>query len=348
MQEPISSEPSENTSPEETTKPTTTEDQKEVNFNIPSYIIIFNTLTFYKIFFIKLPDKDVFCVPLLPAPMAPPAVKKSPSKPVQEPRSSQPPALNYTAPDWSSKPPPVLGENQLNEEGFCDHYFFEVVKTGTVLDPVPLNKPYMSFGRLDLCDVLCEHPSLSRFHTILQYSNGDVDSKFPKGYYAYDLNSTHGTFINKKRIEANKFVPLSVDSIIKFGLSTRMYILHGPKPANSSDDLNINLSHDQMKKIKQRQIELSMKLKARKELEEEEMDELEKLHAKNSEGISWGMRDNDEDNAAMDESEGPNPDAPNPFAVIGESMDESYYSGDPKKALRVYFEREGSVLIYWR
>lgn len=223
-----------------------------------------------------------------------------------------------------------------------------MVKTGTILDPVPLNKPYMSFGRLDLCDVLCEHPSLSRFHTILQYSNGDVDSKFPKGYYAYDLNSTHGTFINKKRIEANKFVPLSVDSIIKFGLSTRMYILHGPQPANNSDDLNINLSHDQMKKIKQRQIELSMKLKARKELEEEEMEELEKLHAKNSEGISWGMRDNDEDNVAMHESDEPNPDAPNPFAVIGESMDESYYSGDPKKALRVYFEREGNALVHCR
>jgi hypothetical protein len=139
----------------------------------------------------------VFCVPSLPAMLPPP---KSPSKPARE-HSSQPPALDYRAPEWSSKPPPVLRGNELNEEGFCGHYFLEVVKTGTVLESIPLSKPHMSFGRLDLCDVICEHPSLSRFHTVLQYSNGDIDSSFPKGFYAYDLNSTHGTFINKKRIE---------------------------------------------------------------------------------------------------------------------------------------------------
>ncbi len=84
-------------------------------------------------------------------------------------------------------------------------------------------------------------------------------------------------------------MPLNVDSIIKFGLSTRMYILHGPKSTNTADDLNINLSHEEMKKVKARQIELAMKLRARKELEEEEREELERQAHKSSEGVSWGM-----------------------------------------------------------
>lgn len=163
-----------------------------------------------------------------------------------------------------------------------------------------------------------------------------MDTKFPKGFYLHDLGSTHGTFLNKKRIESNQFVQVNVDSIIKFGLSTRMYILHGPKPSNNSDDLNINLSHEQMRKIKHRHAQLAMKLKVQKELEEEEKEELEQMNGKSS--IDWGMRDDEENDEVKDK-----PDGPNPFAVIGD-MDESYYSADPKKALRVYFEREGLAI----
>ncbi len=142
---------------------------------------------------------NVFCIPLLPPPHQPPSL--SSKKPAQV--SAKSAALDYTPPQWSCKPPSALGEDKLDEEGFCDHYYLEVIKTGTALNNIQLTKPFISFGRLDTCDVLCEHPSLSRYHTVLQYSDGSVETKFPKGFYAYDLGSTHGTFINKKRIQGN-------------------------------------------------------------------------------------------------------------------------------------------------
>ena len=43
----------------------------------------------------------------------------------------------------------------------------------------------------------------------------------------YDLNSTHGTIINKTRVNSNQYVPIKNESMFKLGLSTRIYILHG-------------------------------------------------------------------------------------------------------------------------
>jgi pSer/pThr/pTyr-binding forkhead associated (FHA) protein len=144
-----------------------------------------------------------------------------------------------------------------------------------------------------------------------------------KGYYIIDLGSTHGTFLNKTRIEPNKYVRVNVESMIKFGLSTRLYLLHGPKSKNNSDDLKINLTHEQMRRIKDKYDQISIKLKVRKEIEEEEKLEEERIGTKNR--VTWGMSENvDEEN---------NPDEENPFAVI-EEEDESFYSADPRKALK--------------
>jgi len=118
-----------------------------------------------------------------------------------------------------------------------------------------------------------------------------------------------------------------------------LYILHGPKPTNNADDLKINVSHEEMKKIKQRHDLLAMKLRARKEVEEEEIAE-KKKQSEAENGVNWGMHDSDEDES----EEGEKSDV-NPFAVI-EEINEDYYASDPKKALRVYFEREGENLEY--
>ena len=247
---------------------------------------------------------------------------------------AKPPNFTYTLPKWSSIPPEAIGESELNEEGFCNHYYLEVIKNGTVVDKIKLNKEYFTLGRLDLCDILCEHPSLSRYHAVLQYSNGEIDSKYPQGFYLYDLNSGHGTFLNKKRLSPNEYVAFNLENMAKFGLSTRLYILHGPKPLNSSEDLKINLTHEQMKQVKDKYSRIAMKLKVRKELEEEE-----ERKEKDSKGIDWGLGEEDKDG---DEEEDKN--YKNPFAV--EELDESYFSSDPKKALKNYFDREGEELEY--
>ena len=204
-----------------------------------------------------------------------------------------------------------------------------------MVEQIKLEKEFISFGRLDKCDVLCEHPSLSRFHAVLQYSNGEDDKDFPEGFYVYDLATTHSTFINKTRLEPNKYIRFNIESMVKFGLSTRMYILHGPKSKNNADDLNINLTHEQMRKIKEKYNQLSLKLKIRQEIEEE--DQLEEQSKKSA---NWGMSEiEDESQTETDEN------AVNPFAVI-EEEDESFYSNDPRKALKHFFEREAEELIY--
>ncbi|RNA15432.1 Kanadaptin [Brachionus plicatilis] len=269
-------------------------------------------------------NDTVFCIPQVPVELP---VKSSNQK-VQ----SQVPTLQYTKPEWSGIPPPCQAENALNEEGYCDHYFLEVIKNGTVIEKISLSKEFISFGRLDLCDVLCEHPTLSRYHAILQYSNGD-NPQYPHGFYLYDLNSTHGTYVNKTKVMANQFTPVKLESIIKFGQSTRLYILHGPKPKFSSDDLNINLTHEQMKKIKEKYDRISLKLKIRKEVEEEEKEETRKKE----DSFDWGMKEGGQES---DEES----NAQNPFAI--DQVEESFFASDPKKALKNFFDREGEELEY--
>ena len=41
---------------------------------------------------------------------------------------------------------------------------------GKIVETIKLDaKPFLVFGRLPTCDVPMEHPSLSRFHAVLQY-----------------------------------------------------------------------------------------------------------------------------------------------------------------------------------
>ena len=172
---------------------------------------------------------------------------------------------------------------------------------------------------------------------MFQYSDGETNPKYPRGFYAFDLNSTHGTFVNKKRIKSNQHIPVNVDSIIKFGLSSRIYVLHGPKPVNNSDDLNINLTHEQMKMLKEKHAVLALKLRVRKELEEEEAEENDA--AARVQEADWGMKE------SVPNEEQDNADAVNPFSVIDEA-DESSYASDPRKTLKNYFDREGDELEY--
>nr|ACF22717.1 FHA domain protein [Brachypodium distachyon] len=91
----------------------------------------------------------------------------------------QRPRAPYATPDWSAAP---------------DHPFFlEVLKDGAIFEKLDVSKKgaYM-FGRIDLCDFVLEHPTISRFHAVLQFRNdGDV--------FLYDLGSTHGSSINKSQ-----------------------------------------------------------------------------------------------------------------------------------------------------
>ena len=140
------------------------------------------------------------------------------------------PRLPYTVPHWNSEPP--------RDQAFS----LSVIKNGTIIDELDLSgKAYLVFGRLPNCDVQLEHPSISRYHAVLQYrpasqdkmegegesENHTVFSTNPHepGYYVYDLGSTHGTYLNKSRLDQRCYYRVRVGQMLKFGGSSRLFLL---------------------------------------------------------------------------------------------------------------------------
>lgn len=119
----------------------------------------------------------------------------------------------YKEPIWSGIPPET------------DKYSFDVLKDGTIIDCIELGKkPWIVFGRLPSCDVCLEHPSLSRYHAVVQYRDTPELTE-DRGWYLYDMDSTHGTWINKVKVQPKIYHRLHVGHVIKFGGSTRLHIL---------------------------------------------------------------------------------------------------------------------------
>jgi len=95
-------------------------------------------------------------------------------------------------------------------------YSFEILKGGTIVDSIKFSsleeKGFYIVGRVPACDIVAENPTVSRMHAIFQFIKGD--DKMEKnhleddgqeiptnpGLYIYDLDSSHGTFINKNQI----------------------------------------------------------------------------------------------------------------------------------------------------
>ena len=140
------------------------------------------------------------------------------------------PRLPYTVPHWSGEPP--------RDQTFS----LSVIKNGTIIDELGLSgKAYLVFGRLPSCDVPLEHPSISRHHAVLQYRPASQDKKegegesenhtvfstnpHDSGYYVYDLGSTHGTYLNKKRLDQRCYHRVRVGQMLKFGGSSRLFLL---------------------------------------------------------------------------------------------------------------------------
>jgi len=105
-------------------------------------------------------------------------------------------------------------------------YYFEVVKSGAVAERVELTaKSFYVFGRLPSCDHAMDHPSLSRYHAVIQHCAKTNSEGHDIGWYLYDLDSTHGTWINKSKVSPRVYHRLRVGYVVKFGGSTRLYIL---------------------------------------------------------------------------------------------------------------------------
>ncbi|KAK6628855.1 hypothetical protein RUM43_002671 [Polyplax serrata] len=239
------------------------------------------------------------------------AVKKSDKSPAEKIAENNIP-VPYKEPKWSGLPP--------------NPYSFEVIKSGTIVETIDLCKrPYHVFGRLGNCDIVMAHPTVSRFHAVMQY-RVEGDNNYGPGYYVYDLGSTHGTFLNKNRLKPNVYYRVQVGHMIKIGLSTRNFILQGPQ---EDEEAESELSVTELKELRLKE-ELAEKQRIAMELLEEE----KRKKKEEEDGIDWGMGEDADEETDLSE---------NPFAV---SQNEELYINDPKKTLRGWFEREGYELEY--
>ncbi|XP_010267721.1 PREDICTED: FHA domain-containing protein DDL-like isoform X1 [Nelumbo nucifera] len=108
-----------------------------------------------------------------------------------------------------------------------------VFKAGEVLnEPLYIHRQscYL-FGReRRVADIPTDHPSCSKQHAVIQYRQ--VEKEQPDGTlskqvrpYLMDLGSTNGTFINDNRIESQRYYELFEKDTIKFGNSSREYVM---------------------------------------------------------------------------------------------------------------------------
>ncbi|XP_039289271.1 smad nuclear-interacting protein 1 isoform X4 [Nilaparvata lugens] len=95
-----------------------------------------------------------------------------------------------------------------------------------------------------VADIPVDHPSCSKQHAALQYrlvTYNREDGRAGKRIcpYIIDLESANGTFVNNKKIEAKKYVELLERDVIKFGFSSREYVLLHEHSKDSEDDDNV-------------------------------------------------------------------------------------------------------------
>lgn len=191
--------------------------------------------------------------------------------------------------------PPEWGADGANAFGI----YLEVIKSGVVVEnmalPVDTKKSCVVTGRMEpLCDLVLAHPSISRMHAALQF---DAQGAL----FVRDLESTHGTFLNKKRLPANDFVRLHIGDVLVFGESTRLYAVCGPSELLPQEYDSLNLQKFREKSEK------------RQEKKAAQHKDLRRTGggSGNDDGASWGFRedateeDDDEDeDSDRDESEG--------------------------------------------
>ncbi|TPP58494.1 Smad nuclear interacting protein [Fasciola gigantica] len=253
---------------------------------------------------------------------------------------TQPTAEAYRPPKWAMVCPMHTA------------YRLEVIKNGTPLPECTVNltcantstdtgtrelsfclfgrQPELFYAPNDQLQGQCAvmaHPSVSRLHAVLQY--GEPPPSIAKtsavqtdvtGWYLQDLDSTHGTFVNKRRLPPGRFVRIHVGYVIRFGASTRLYLMCGP-------------DQDTEQQSAQSWSELKQAYHAR-QLAQQSSKLIGSAPVKDVElGCDWGFSTDD-----------PSADGTNFLSSVKGAAclsHENLYQDDPRRALKAYFEREG-------
>lgn len=123
--------------------------------------------------------------------------------------------MSFVPPSWS--------------EECKENASIEVLKDGVLIEEIELKgTSSLTVGRKPDNQLVLDHVSISRNHAVLQFGK---DGKC----FIFDCNSSHGTFLNKKRVSPHTFHEIRSGDILKFGASTRLYIFHSVDKDNENE-----------------------------------------------------------------------------------------------------------------
>lgn len=108
------------------------------------------------------------------------------------------------------------------------HWRLYVFKGKEALEPYHIHRQssYLLGRERRVVDLPLDHPSCSGQHAVLQFR---LTAKSDTGKlvrpYLMDLGSTNGSFINGEKIEPEKYVELLPQDVLRFGYSSREYVI---------------------------------------------------------------------------------------------------------------------------
>lgn len=92
-----------------------------------------------------------------------------------------------------------------------------------------------------VADIPVDHPSCSKQHAALQYRSVQFEREDgTRGRrtlpYIIDLASSNGTYLNGEKIEPQRYIELKEKDVIKFGFSSREFVILSEKASESDSE----------------------------------------------------------------------------------------------------------------
>ena len=116
--------------------------------------------------------------------------------------------------------------------------------------PIHRQSAYLLGRDRKVADIPTDHPSCSKQHSVIQfrlvqYQREDTSIGKRVRPYVIDLESSNGTFVNNQKIDPKRYYELFEKDVIKFGFSTREYVVLHEESKDEIEDDDIQLNDDQ-------------------------------------------------------------------------------------------------------